>query len=208
MIRNGRFREDLYYRIRVVPIPLPPLRERTEDIPLLVEYFYNIFRKECNAKTEFISQEVIEALLRYHRPGNVRELKNIMERTIALYANERILLLEHLPANITDISCSLQRVKSDTNWQIPIEDELTRVKNRLIEYAHEEAVGGKSKISKIHANWRISLEDAVARVEKRLIERALKEAGGVKSKAAKILGTTRRIIHYKMQKYGITDSEN
>ena len=208
MIKDGRFREDLYYRINVVPIHLPPLCERIEDIPLLVEYFYNIFRKECNAKSEFISQDAMEVLLGYHWPGNVRELKNTMERTIALYGNERILLPEHLPVHIADVSYRLPRAKSDTNWEIPLEDEIVRVKKRLIEYAHDEAGGGKSKVANIHTNWRISLEDAVARVEKRLIEHALREAGGVKSKAAKILGTTRRIIHYKMQKHGITESGN
>lgn len=172
MIKGGQFREDLYYRINVVPIYLPPLRERPEDIPQLVEHFYNIFRKECHAKTEFISKEAMEALLKYHWPGNVRELKNIMERTIALYGNEPTLLPAHLPIEITGISsCNLQRATSNKNW-------------------------------------RISLEDEVAHVEKQLIEQALQESGGVKSKAAKLLGTTRRIINYKMQKYGITDSGN
>ncbi len=171
MIRDGRFREDLYYRINVVPIYLPPLRERPEDIPLLVEHFYNIFRKECHAKTEFISKEAMEALVRYHWPGNVRELKNVMERTIALYGGEKVLLPEYLPVEITGVSCNLKRVKPDINL-------------------------------------RISLEDEVARVEKQFIEQALYESKGVKSKAAKLLGTTRRIINYKMQKYGITDSGN
>jgi len=171
MIKDGSFREDLYYRINVVPIYLPPLRERPEDIPQLIEHFFNIFRKECHAKTEFISKEAMEALLRYHWPGNVRELKNIMERTIALYGNEPTLLPEYLPLEITGISSNFQRVNPNTNW-------------------------------------RISLEDEVARIEKKLIEQALQESGGVKSKAAKLLGTTRRIINYKMQKYGITDSEN
>jgi two-component system NtrC family response regulator len=169
MIKDGRFREDLYYRINVVPIYLPPLRERIEDIPPLVEYFFNIFRKECHAKTEFVSKEAMDALLRYHWPGNVRELKNIMERTIALYGSEPTLLPEHLPVEITGISGNHQRVKPNINWGI-------------------------------------SLENEVARVEKQLIEQALLETGGVKSKAAKLLGTTRRIINYKMQKYGIRDS--
>ncbi|NUO08655.1 MAG: sigma-54-dependent Fis family transcriptional regulator [Candidatus Brocadia sp.] len=171
MIKDGRFREDLYYRINVVPVYLPPLRDRPEDIPLLVEHFYNIFRKECHAKTESVSKEAMEALMGYQWPGNIRELKNIMERTIALYGNEPTILPEHLPVEITGISDNLQRVKPN----IPCE---------------------------------ISLEREVSRVEKQLIEQALQESGGVKSKAAKILGTTRRIINYKMRKYGIPDSGN
>lgn len=169
MIRDGRFREDLYYRINVVPIYLPALRERQEDIPQLVEHYFDAFRKECHAKIEFISKEAMEALLKYHWPGNVRELKNIMERTVALYGNEPTLFPEHLPVEITGISSrNLQWVKSGKNWQMCLEDE-------------------------------------VARVEKKLIEQAIQQSGGVKSKAAKLLGTTRRIINYKMQKYGITD---
>jgi transcriptional regulator with GAF, ATPase, and Fis domain len=172
MIRESRFREDLYYRINVVPIHLPPLRERYEDIPQLAEHFFNVFRKECHAKMECISKEAMDALLRYHWPGNVRELKNIMERTVALYGNEGALTHKHLPVEITGVSSlNLQQVKSD--------------KTGLI-----------------------SLEDEVARVEKRLIEQAIQQSGGVKSKAAKLLGTTRRIFNYKMQKYGITDTEN
>ncbi|TVM00667.1 MAG: Fis family transcriptional regulator [Candidatus Brocadia sp. WS118] len=172
MIKDGRFREDLYYRINVVPIYLPPLRERQEDIPQLVEHFFAVFQKECHAKMEFISKEAMDALLKYHWPGNVRELKNILERTVALYGNEATLFPEHLPIEITGIpSRNLQQMKSDKNWQT-------------------------------------SLEDEVARVEKQLIEQAMQQSGGVKSKAAKLLGTTRRIINYKMQKYGITDTGN
>ncbi len=171
MIKDGRFREDLYYRINVVPIFLPPLRERVEDIPQLIEHFFNIFRKECHAKMEFVSKEAMDALLKYPWPGNVRELKNIMERTIALYGCEPILLPEHLPVEITSVSGSLQRMKPNIYR-------------------------------------RNSLEDEVARIEKQLIEQALHETRGVKSKAAKLLGTTRRIINYKMQKYGIKDTGN
>lgn len=172
MIKDGRFREDLYYRINVVPLYLPPLRERQEDVPQLVEHFFGIFRKECHAKMEYISKEAMEALLKYHWPGNVRELKNVMERTLALYGNELTLFPEHLPIEVTGISSrNLQRVKSD-------------------------------------GNWRITLEDEVGRVEKQLIEQAIHQSGGVKSKAARLLGTTRRVISYKMQKYGIADTEN
>ncbi|MFQ5862407.1 MAG: sigma-54-dependent transcriptional regulator [Candidatus Brocadiales bacterium] len=168
LIKDGHFREDLYYRINVVPIYLPPLRERPEDIPQLVEHFYDIFRKECYAKTKFISQEAMEALKNYRWPGNVRELKNIMERTIALYGNEPVLLPEHLPAEITGISFGLQTMNPRPNGQVPLEEE-------------------------------------VARVEKRLIKQALQETSGVKSKAAELLGTTRRILNYKMQKYGMSE---
>lgn len=149
MIKDGHFREDLYYRINVVPIYMPPLRERPEDIPQLVEHFYNIFRKECYAKTKFISRKAMEALEEYHWPGNVRELKNVMERTIALYGNEPILLPEHLPTELTGISLSLIRTDSSRNKKGSLEDEVTRVEKRLIERALQETGGVKSKAAEL-----------------------------------------------------------
>lgn len=156
MIKDGHFREDLYYRINVVPIYIPPLRERPEDIPQLVEHFYNIFRKECYAKTKFISRKAIEALEEYHWPGNVRELKNVMERTIALYGNEPILLPEHLPTELTGISLSLIRTDSSRNKKGSLEDEVARVEKRLIERALQETGGVKSKAAELlHTTRRV-----------------------------------------------------
>jgi putative PEP-CTERM system response regulator len=89
-IRKGEFREDLYYRINVVPIVIPPLRERREDISLLVEHFLRRYNHENNKKVRGISEEAMESLLRYEWPGNVRELENIIERTVALTRQEWI----------------------------------------------------------------------------------------------------------------------
>jgi DNA-binding NtrC family response regulator len=83
-IREGLFREDLFYRLSVVPIHLPPLRERREDIPLLVEYFLNRFGKKCRQIIPGISSEALELLMEYDWPGNVRELKHLIERIVIL----------------------------------------------------------------------------------------------------------------------------
>jgi len=82
-VRAGRFREDLFYRLNVVPITIPPLRERKEDIPLLVEYFLKKFQAEGKRRVQ-ISPEALEALMKYNYPGNVRELENLLERAIIL----------------------------------------------------------------------------------------------------------------------------
>ncbi|HUK55360.1 MAG TPA: sigma-54 dependent transcriptional regulator [Nitrospiria bacterium] len=82
-VRGGRFREDLFYRLNVVPVTVPPLRERKEDIPQLVEYFLKKFQTEGKRKVQ-ISPEALEALMKYHYPGNVRELENLLERAIIL----------------------------------------------------------------------------------------------------------------------------
>jgi DNA-binding NtrC family response regulator len=82
-VRAGRFREDLFYRLNVVPISLPPLRERREDIPLLVEFLLKRFRSEGKRSVK-ISPEALAALTKYDYPGNVRELENVLERAIIL----------------------------------------------------------------------------------------------------------------------------
>ena len=89
-IKKGNFREDLYYRLNVVPIHVPPLRSRKEDIPILANYFLNKFSFEKDGKSRKLTDSAIEALKNYHWPGNVRELKNLMERLVILVDKEEI----------------------------------------------------------------------------------------------------------------------
>ena len=81
-IRNGRFREDLFYRLNVFPITIPPLRQRKEDIPLLVNHFVDKFNKKIGKKIETVSKDTMNALQEYHWPGNVRELESVIERAV------------------------------------------------------------------------------------------------------------------------------
>jgi DNA-binding NtrC family response regulator len=90
LVKDGRFREDLYYRLNVVPIRVPPLRERKEDIPLLVETFIEKFSIQNGIPEKKISSEVMVSLLKYSWPGNVRELENVIERLIVLSSDERL----------------------------------------------------------------------------------------------------------------------
>jgi DNA-binding NtrC family response regulator len=83
-VQEGRFREDLYYRLNVINIHLPPLRERKEDIPLLAEFFARKYREENNKVISGISPEALKSLMDYHWPGNVRELENAIERAVVL----------------------------------------------------------------------------------------------------------------------------
>jgi len=103
IIKKGEFREDLYYRINVVPIILPPLRERREDIPLLVDHFIKKFNDENNKNMKGMSKEALELVVNYEWPGNVRELENLIERTMALTYNEYIQPNE-LPFSLTNRS--------------------------------------------------------------------------------------------------------
>jgi DNA-binding NtrC family response regulator len=98
-IKEGTFRNDLYYRLQVIPISLPPLRERKEDIPLLTNHFISMFNKEFKKNIKKAGKEVIGILQAYSWPGNVRELKNVIERAILLDAEDE-LLPEHIPTEI------------------------------------------------------------------------------------------------------------
>ncbi|HEX8797993.1 MAG TPA: sigma 54-interacting transcriptional regulator, partial [Terriglobales bacterium] len=84
MVKQQTFREDLYYRLKVFPIAVPPLRERTEDIPQLVRHFASRYARKMNKKVDTVPPDVMNALMRYSWPGNVRELQNFIERAVIL----------------------------------------------------------------------------------------------------------------------------
>jgi two-component system, NtrC family, response regulator AtoC len=100
-VKNGRFREDLYYRLNVLPIHLPPLRERKEDIPALAEHFIALYNKKLGLRIKGISQEAMERFVQYSWPGNVRELENIIERGMILAENDTI-GVEALPMHVQE----------------------------------------------------------------------------------------------------------
>jgi len=102
LIKKAAFREDLYYRINVVPILIPPLRDRKEDIPLLVEHFINKFGVENNKGVKGITKEGLDLMMQYEWPGNIRELENLIERVIALTSNEYIQVNE-LPLSFKNV---------------------------------------------------------------------------------------------------------
>jgi transcriptional regulator with PAS, ATPase and Fis domain len=95
-VEEGKFREDLYYRLNVIPIEIPPLRERKTDILFLVNHFLKQFSNNKNRSVQEIDQEVINRLIQYHWPGNVRELENVIERMVTL-SNGDTITLQDLP---------------------------------------------------------------------------------------------------------------
>jgi len=103
MVKEGSFREDLYYRLNVVLIPLSPLRERKDDIPLLVEHFLRQYKSESKGRIKYVPPETMDLLANYNWPGNVRELENIIERAIVM-GKENTILPEDLPSEISKAS--------------------------------------------------------------------------------------------------------
>jgi two-component system response regulator PilR (NtrC family) len=98
-IRTGNFREDLFYRINVIPVALPPLRQRKEDIPLLVDHFIAKFSRQLGVPQKHISTDAMRLIEKYHWPGNVRELENVVERMIALEPSD-VLTTKSLPEQV------------------------------------------------------------------------------------------------------------
>jgi|SRR5580658_3080189 two-component system response regulator PilR (NtrC family) len=142
-ISEGRFREDLYYRLSVIPIQLPPLRERREDIPLLARHFLETFRKVMEKPVESISPEAMSRLESYDWPGNVRELENTMERAVALETTGEI-TLRVLPDRIAGYSGNPALPNGATAFPVEgvdFEKEIAEAERRYLQCALERANG-------------------------------------------------------------------
>ncbi|MGH7149886.1 MAG: sigma 54-interacting transcriptional regulator, partial [Planctomycetota bacterium] len=139
-VRSGRFREDLFYRIQVVTIDVPPLRERPSDIPILAEGFLSRFSEENERKVRGFTREAMEALLRHAWPGNVRELENVMERAVVL-SRGRSIGLEDLPGSFAG-----ELPVQDTGSEVlPLKVALEGPERRLIELALTRNGGNRQK---------------------------------------------------------------
>jgi DNA-binding NtrC family response regulator len=141
LVEENRFREDLYYRLKVIPIEIPPLRDRRSDIPLLIHHFLDVLCKVKKKKIRGISKKVMKALGNYDWPGNVRELENIVERMVIL-SEDDYLDLEDLPEKIA------QMEKMDQTIQMLIPDEGFSLSNAINEYERQLILNALEK-----ADW-------------------------------------------------------
>ncbi|NLX19950.1 MAG: sigma-54-dependent Fis family transcriptional regulator, partial [Desulfobulbus sp.] len=178
-IISGKFREDLYYRLAVVPIRVPPLRERIGDVPLLVDYFLKKYAKLLNKEVQTISSYGMEVLMQYDFPGNVRELENIIERGVALESSSII-----LPENLI---LSLHRKEKHKP-----SSEITEKPDPLFIAAHNE-----------EELFSQGLEEVLQQVEKKMIRHALTKADHSKMRAAELLKLSFRSLRYKTKKYDL-----
>lgn len=133
MVKQKQFREDLYYRLNVVPINLPPLRERKEDIPGLVSHFLQMFNRKYGM-TKRISPDVVAAFLRYDWPGNVRELENLIERLMVVTSGD-IITLKSLPPQFSSQNDTHPKVL--VTGIIPYREAVESVEKQLIEKAYQ-----------------------------------------------------------------------
>ena len=185
-VREGRFRQDLYYRLAIISIYLPTLRERKEDILPLVEFFLAHYNRKFRKSVQGLSEETRRLLLNYDWPGNVRELKNALERAMILEEGS-LLKPDDLPFSVA--SGRSGPVMADKSAGAPAEAQPAPGKRRLPPLSIPE--GGTS------------LED----VEHALVELALQQSHGNQIKAAKLLNISRDALRYKMKKFGLGHSE-
>jgi DNA-binding NtrC family response regulator len=181
LVQEGTFREDLYYRLNVVPLHIPALRERREDIPLLVEHFLEVFSRENDKDVRRLSREVLDLLMAYDWPGNVRELENCIERAVVM-SQSGVFTAELLPQSVRNPSGRPAAPPTPAH----------------AEQALDELIAGlrRDRPAQLH-------EAVIALVEKRLIAHVLSAHDGVQTRTARELGISRNTLRARMEQYGL-----
>jgi len=223
MVKTKEFREDLYYRLNVVRIETPPLRERLEDIPELIDFMLQRLNKNHSTGTTEISREAVELLKHYSWPGNVRELENVLHSASVISKGKRI-LTKDLPDSLSKIQVENT---SSTNQKVIDEDQNRLVSSidsnfqRIDDNKKDSTKFGETtkNIDSVEAPSSISADEAYdiayasARtstdtnileiVEKEMIQRSLKECGGNQVKASAMLGITRATLRKRIDAHNI-----
>lgn len=183
-VEQGRFREDLYWRLKVISIDLPPLRERPQDIPLLVEYFVARFSEEYQTPIRHVAEAAMAQLKSHSWPGNVRQLENCIRRAVLLSQSD-VILEEHLRLECDEHVGA--QAASREQLMASIDHKLAELIPDLLQMAGERT----------HAN-------VIDLVERALISKVLKQCGYNQVKAARVLGTSRNTLRHRMKKFQIS----
>lgn len=186
MIKEGTFRVDLYYRLKVVSIYLPPLRERRADIPLLVDHFIKMYTKQTDQGALNISKEALNGLMSYPWPGNIRELENNIHTAVVM-SKGNVLLPEHFPV----LSGEKETVEFDLS---KMEEDYCKMFTDIIDKNFNKIVD----ISGDHIYHHLN-----SALEKAMISAALKYTGSNQVKAAELLGISRNTLRDRISKYGL-----
>ncbi len=181
-IERGAFREDLFYRLNVVQVHLPPLRERKSDIPLLVEHFVRRFNERLRKQVRGVEDAALELLLAHPWRGNIRELENVIERCVLFAEGERI--------RADDLPPPLRRAHADD-----------AARPTPVDLASAESNEGDARLGLKEA-----VREAAARVERELVVRALAQTGGNVTHAARLLKISRKSLQTKMKELGLREA--
>ena len=207
-LQTGGFREDLYYRLNVVPIHLPPLRERREDIPLLVSHFITKFNDRLRKEITHIEPAAVDRLVSYNWPGNIRELENVIERTM-LFCEGSVIRLGNLPSELHGTAAGSAPTLVAVDKPEPSGPVSSSTAERITQSSPSQpslpavpGVGGEA-VGSLKEAVRAETE----RVERELIQRALDETGGNVTQAARRLKISRKSLQTKMKELGLRDRE-
>lgn len=184
LVSAGVFREDLFYRLNVVPVHLPPLRERAEDVPALVTHFLNYYNEKNDRYVAHVEPRALEALAGYAWPGNVRELQNYVERAVVTAPGDE-LTYDLLPEAVR----TGRQPKSRGAGKLTVEDLTEELVVQGVAEADDRACDLHSRI--------------VDRVEREVISQVMRQCDNVQIKAAAKLGINRNTLHKKLKQYGL-----
>ncbi|CAN5214629.1 nitrogen fixation sigma-54 dependent transcriptional regulator GnfM [soil metagenome] len=193
MVEKNEFREDLYYRLNVLPIHVPPLRKRRDDIPILIDHFIAEYNPKLKRNISVLSEAALQKLLNYPWPGNIRELENTIQRTM-LMAQGNVIQVDDLPPTLRSDSALARRPTTDT---LPAGAEIF------------EDLDLRSLLNTEEFGTPLSdrLQQISDHLEKYLIRGALKKTEGHRQETADLLGISRKSLHNKMVRYGLFSEE-
>jgi transcriptional regulator with GAF, ATPase, and Fis domain len=185
-VREGGFRDDLFFRLNVFPIHLPPLRERRDDVPLLMSHFLQHYGRKHGRQVAGFTQAAVKALLNYDYPGNIRELQNLIERAVIVASEGSLLEVHHLFTGGETLDKNVLSVRADGHL------------------ASAADASTPQAMPASHIATVVAGSSSLGQVEESLIRRALEQCGGNLSAAARALGVTRPQLAYRARKRGIT----
>jgi len=167
LVADGNFREDLFYRLNVIPVQVPPLRDRKEDIPLLVAHFVDKFRGESNAPPVTVSQSAMRRLMAFRWPGNVRQLENAVERAVAFAGGRAQLDESDLPAEVQEAEePALSAALALPDEGLDLDQFISRIERELIQRSLERTGGNKGRAAKLLNVKRTTLVEKIKRLER------------------------------------------
>jgi DNA-binding NtrC family response regulator len=196
-IAAGNFRDDLYYRLNVVPIHLPALRERRQDIPMLVDHFIARFNDRLKKQITGVEPAAVDRLMAHNWPGNIRELENVIERTM-LFCEGPQIWLEDLPAELGGVTIS------SSQPELPA---LAVAVSPATSPAASPAPSAAPLVGEEVGSLKEAVRAETERVEREMIQRALDETGGNVTQAARKLQISRKSLQTKMKELGLRDRE-
>jgi DNA-binding NtrC family response regulator len=164
LIENGQFREDLFYRLNVIKIELPPLRERKEDIPLLAKHFLNLYSRENNKNIEGLTEDALKILEAYHWPGNIRELENLIERAVVL-TKEKVITRESLPPFLLTPQKNISGISPGKSGTLSLKEELQIFQRKTIIDALVKSNGVQKKAADLLGVKPTTLNEMIKRLK-------------------------------------------